>query len=282
MATLKKDLNITGKTLMAGQACSVSLFPSESGEIKFFVQGCENSVIADAFNVASTDNCVALANQNCKVMLVEHFMAACAFAGIDSLDVCLSFFEMPILDGSALPWFELFNEAGVSETQENSIEIKEPICYSNKKSSIAILPAEEFKITYCINFNHPDLNNRWVDFSFDMDKKQILEARTFGYLKDLEKFQKMGIALGAGIENTVGLTDNGYTTELRSEYEPIKHKILDIIGDLNLMPFNPLDLKAHIIAKEAGHKSHVEMAKKLKQYLCQIRHCERSEAIQEM
>ncbi len=70
----------------------------------------------------------------------------------------------------------------------------------------------------------------------------IIEARTFGYLKDLEKFQQMGLAQGVDINNTVGLTNDGYTTDLRSEFEPIKHKILDLIGDLNLLPFNPLNL----------------------------------------
>jgi len=264
MTTIKKEINITGKTLMTGKECSATILPSKEKGIRFFVQGYEKSVTASPFNVVSTENCTVLGNENCKIMLVEHFMAACAFTGVNSLDVCLSYFEMPILDGSSLKWFELFDEAGVEETITNqSLEIKEPIFYSENRTTIAVIPAEEFKITYCIDFNHPDLKNKWINWKLSENKMQIIESRTFGYLKDLEKFQQMGLALGVGPENFIGLTDTGYTTELRSEYEPIKHKILDLIGDLNLLSFNPLNLKAHIIAKEAGHKSHVELAKKL-------------------
>lgn len=274
MTTLKKGANISGITLMTGKECSVTVFPSNEKGIRFFLQGSEKPVLASPFNVVSTDNCTVLANETTKIMLVEHFMAACAFAGIDSLDVCLSFFEMPILDGSSLKWIELFQEAGIEENSCcNGKELKESVYYSDERTCIAVLPAEEFKITYCINFDHPDLKNRWMSFDLSQDKNRIIEARTFGYLKDLERFQQLGLAQGVSVENTVGLTEEGYTTELRSEYEPLKHKILDLIGDLNLLSINPLSLKAHIIAKDAGHKSHVELAKKLstlmEKQLCQ-------------
>lgn len=264
MPTLLKEINISGKALMSGKESTVNLFPSNEKGIRFFIHGCDKPVEANPFNVVSTDNCTVLGNESCKVVLVEHFMAACAFAGIDSLDVCLSMPEMPILDGSTLKWYELFNEAGIGGNPDNTaINIYEPVYYSENNTNIAVLPAEEFKITYCVNFYHPDLQNKWLSFDLTQDKMNIIEARTFGYLKDLEKFQQMGLAQGVDINNTVGLTNDGYTTDLRSEFEPIKHKILDLIGDLNLLPFNPLNLKAHIIAKEAGHKSHVEIAKKI-------------------
>ena len=105
---------------------------------------------------------------------------------------------------------------------------------------------------------------RWVNLDLDKNLNEIVEARTFGYLKDLERFQAAGYSKGVTIENTVGLTDNGYTTSLRSEFEPAKHKILDIIGDLYLSGFNPLYLNANIIVKEAGHGYHVEASKMLK------------------
>lgn len=264
MTTINTEINISGNALMTGQECTVSIFPSEARGIRFFLKGAEKPVLASPFNVASTDNCTVLANENCKIMLVEHFMAACAFANVDSLDVCLSYPELPIFDGSALKWVELFKEAGIDEKNTvASIELEEPVFYSNDKTTIAVIPDTNFKITYCIDFEHPDLKNRWLSMEINQDSTQIIEARTFGYLKDLEKFQQMGLAQGVTIENTIGLTETGYTTELRSEYEPLKHKILDLIGDLNLLPFNPLDLKAHIIAKEAGHKSHVELARKI-------------------
>ena len=97
---------------------------------------------------------------------------------------------------------------------------------------------------------------------------EIIEARTFGYLSDLEKFQAMGYSKGVTIDNTVGLKDDGtYTVPLRSEFEPVKHKILDIIGDLYLTGYNPLKMRANILVKEAGHGYHIQCAKLLKQAL---------------
>lgn len=275
MATLKKEITISGKGLMGGKECNVTLFPSKEKGIRFFVKGCDEAIVADCQNVVSTENCVVIANNSSKVILIEHFMAACAFANIDALDICLSNEELPILDGSSWQWYQLFNQAGIESAIENkNIEITEPLFYSNEKSSLAILPSNsDLKITYCINFDHPELQNKWLSFDFNQNKNEIIEARTFGYLKDLENYQKMGLALGVTEENTIGLTDSGYTTELRSEFEPIKHKILDLIGDLNLSGINPLQLKAHIIAKEAGHKSHVELSKEIQKYMeCKLCH----------
>ena len=96
---------------------------------------------------------------------------------------------------------------------------------------------------------------------------EIIEARTFGFYKDLKKYQLLGFAKGVNVDNTVGLTDEGYTTKLRSEKEPVKHKILDLIGDLYLTGVNPLDMKCQILAKEAGHAVHIKTAKILKDKL---------------
>ncbi len=261
LKTIRQEINISGIGLMRGLECNVNIFPSQEKGIKFYTSDAKTPVIADCQNIISTDNCVVLGNsENAKVVLVEHFMAACAFWGIDSLDVCIDSPELPILDGSSLEWSKLFEENS-ENTEIKETNFAKPIGISNNNFDIALIPAEGFKITYCVNFDHPDLKNRWISLDLEQDKIQILEARTFGYLKDLEKFQKAGMALGVTPENTVGLTDEGYTTDLRSEFEPVKHKILDLIGDLYLSGYNPLGFKAHIIAKDAGHKIHTEFAK---------------------
>ena len=155
------------------------------------------------------------------------------------------------------------------DTLEGSVnKLKDVVTFEKDNSLIVLTPSENpTTITYCVNFNHPDLNNRWVNLELGKNLKEIVEARTFGYLKDLEKFQAMGYSKGVSIDNTVGLTQDGYTTTLRSQYEPAKHKILDIIGDLYLTGYNPLKINANIIVKEAGHAYHCQTAKILKQKL---------------
>ena len=117
MATLKKMINISGKTLMSGQESSVTLFPSKEKGIRFFVRGSQQPIEAIPSNVISTDNCVVLGNTKSQIMLVEHFMAACAFAGIDSLDVSVASSEMPVFDGSSLKWYEQFVLTGIEEEE---------------------------------------------------------------------------------------------------------------------------------------------------------------------
>ncbi len=263
MKTVSKEIKISGKGLMSGLDCNVNIFPSGEKGIKFYVSAAKTPVIAGYKNVVSTDNCVTLANsENTRVTLVEHFMGACAFAGIDSLDVCVDSPELPILDGSSMEWYSHFMDAGTdSGSDTEQVCFEKPLAVADNKTNLALIPADELQITYCVNFNHPELGNRYTVFDLSQDKARIIEARTFGFLKDLEKFRQAGMALGVNHENTVGLTEDGYTTELRSEFEPIKHKILDLIGDLYLTGLNPLDFKAHIIAKNAGHKTHVQFAK---------------------
>lgn len=279
MTTILNKIEITGNTLMKNRQSTVKIFPSDEGKIRFFVEGSTDSIVLDVDNVDNTNHCVVLGRKRNKIMLVEHFSAACAFCGINSLDVHVSKSEMPVLDGSAREWIKLFKQAGI-EQPENPKKIQpdyytviEPLYYLNGKTFLAILPDDEFNITYAVNYDHPELRGKWVSYNSKTIRENIDEvagARTFGFLKDLKKFQLFGFARGVTYENTVGLDGNGYTVELRSENEPIKHKILDLIGDLNLTGVNPLNLKAQIIAKEAGHAVHVKVAKVLKEKLVKI------------
>lgn len=250
----------------------LTIKPSNKKGIRFFIG--DGEVEATVNNVVSTEHCVVLADvasgAKHKIALVEHFMAACAICEIDALDVYFESqgFEMPIFDGSAKVWVEEFNKVGFIGDSEPIKKLNETVTFAKDHSSIVLIPSENSTtITYSVNFNHPDLNNRWVNLNQETNLNEIIEARTFGYLKDLEKFQAAGYSKGVTIENTVGLTDDGYTTQLRSTYEPAKHKILDIIGDLYLTGYNPLKINANILVKEAGHQYHCAIAKNLKQIL---------------
>ena len=272
MITLKKEIKISGNGLMKNKPCTVRFVPSKTGKIRYFITDGE-PFEATVENVVATDHCVVLGANRKKAMLTEHLSAALAFCQIDSLDIYMDEMEVPILDGSSKQWVELFKSAGIDKPffeKPKYYTVSKPVYYLNGKTSLVILPSDELYISYAVNYDHKDLTRSWVAYN---PKKQdeIVEARTFGFYKDLKKFQMLGFAQGVTIDNTLGLTDEGYTSDPRSEQEPIKHKILDLIGDLYLTGVNPLNLKCQILVKEAGHAVHVKTAKMLKEKLVEYK-----------
>lgn len=269
--TLKKEIRITGNGLMKNKPCEVVIKPSTSGKIRYFVKG-EDSFVADVNNVLATDHCVVLGNKKSKAMLTEHLTAALAFCHIDSVDIYMSEEEVPILDGSSKVWVEEFKKAGIDKPllyKPKQYTVSEPVYYLNGKTSLVILPDKELFMSYAVNYDHPQEVRRFVNYN-PKNPDEIIEARTFGFYKDLAKFQALGFANGVTVDNTVGLKDEGYTTELRSELEPVKHKILDLLGDFNLTGVSPLNMRAQILVKEAGHAVHCKVAQMLKNKLVKI------------
>ncbi len=290
MTTIKKEISITGNGLMKNKPCTVKFVTSKEGKIRYFIGNAEpfEGLVE---NVLATDHCVVMgkntSDNNLKIMdkigkggkkknsamLTEHLSAALAFCGIDSIDIYMDETEVPALDGSSKQWVELFKKAGIDKPffeKPKYYTVKEPVYYLNGKTSLVILPADELYISYAVNYDHKDLTRRWVAYN-PKNQEEIIEARTFGFYKDLKKYQMLGFAQGVNIENTLGLTDDGYTSDPRSENEPIKHKILDLIGDLYLTGVNPLNLKCQILVKEAGHAVHVKTAKMLKDKLIECK-----------
>lgn len=272
MITLKKEIKISGNGLMKNKPCEVTFKPSETGQIRYFIKDGK-PFIGNVDNVISTQHCIVLGNKDSHVMLTEHLTAALAFCSIDSVDIYMSEEETPILDGSSKLWVEAFKKAGTTKTlfsKEKQYTVSEPVYYLNGKTSLVILPDKELFISYAVNYAHPGLERKFINYN-PQNKQEIIEARTFGFYHDLKKFQMLGFARGANIDNTLGFMDDGsYTTKLRSEDEPIKHKLLDLVGDLYLTGINPLNLKCQILAKEAGHAVHIKTAKMLKDKLIEI------------
>lgn len=278
MVTIKSEIKTSGRSLMKNLQCEVVIKPSRGGKIRIFSKGADVCFNAEIENLHSTDHCVTLCSKEhrtllgdykYKAMLCEHFMAACAICKIDSIDVYLSETEFPVFDGSSKVWVELFRNAGIEGVNNDLYTVSEPVYYLNGKTSMVILPDKDLYISYAVNYDHPDLRKRWVSVDFK-NLNEIIEARTFGFYKDLKKFQMLGFAKGVTIDNTVGLKDDGYTTELRSELEPVKHKILDLFGDLYLTGVSPLNMRAQILVKEAGHAVHTKVAGILKNKLVKI------------
>ena len=264
MTTLKKETQITGNGLMKNKPCNVKFIPSKEGKIRYFICGNE-PFEATADNVLATDHCVVMGkNKKNSAMLTEHLSAALSFCGIDSIDIYMDETEVPALDGSSKEWVELFKKAGIEKhlfEKPKYYTVKEPVYYLNGKTSLVILPSDELYISYAVNYDHKDLTRRWTCYN-PKNQQEIIEARTFGFYKDLKKYQMLGFAQGVTVENTLGLTDEGYTSNPRSENEPI--------GDLYLTGINPLNLKCQILVKEAGHAVHVKVAKMLKDKLIEV------------
>ena len=264
MGTIKQEVTLKSVALMTGAPSEARVCPSDKKGLRFHFN--EKVIEANIDNVVSTEHCTVIGNAEIKVMLIEHFMAACAICGIDSLDVYLTHFELPILGGGAKEWVDAFKNAGIVDADNRKYSVKEGVWYLNGKTHLVVLPSDALNVTYGVNFKHKDLKNRWV--SLNIEKlNEVIEARTFGYLNELEMLQKAGYGRGASLENTLGLTDDGYTAELKSEFEPVKHKILDLIGDFYLAGCNLLNFKGEIIVKEAGHTVHTIVAKMLKDKL---------------
>lgn len=271
MITVKKEISISGNGLMKNKPCTVTFKPSKEGKIRYFVKDNE-PFDACVDNVISTDHCVTVGKGKGRAMLEEHLSAALALCEIDAVDIYMTEEEVPILDGSSKEWVELFKSAGIDKPllyRPKKYTVSEPVYYLNGKTSLVILPDKDLRITYAVNYDHPDLKNRWVTMD-NKNLEEIIEARTFGFYKDLKKYQMLGFAKGVTIDNTVGLKDIGFTTELRSKDEPIKHKILDLIGDLYLAGVSPLNLRAQILVKEAGHAVHTKVAQVLKTKLIKL------------
>lgn len=270
--TIKNEIKISGNGLMKNKLCDVILKPSHTGLIRYFIKDNE-PFEANVENVLATDHCVVLGNKKAKAMLTEHLTAALAFCHVDSVDIYMSEEEVPILDGSSLKWVEAIKKVGTTESffsKRKFYTVKEPVYYLNGKTSLIILPSDDLFMSYAVNYDHSDLKKRFVNYN-SKNQYEIIEARTFGFYRDLKKYQMLGFAQGANIDNTLGFMDDGtYSVELRSELEPIKHKMLDLVGDLYLTGVNPLNLRCQILAKEAGHAVHVKTAKVLKDKIVEV------------
>ncbi len=261
-------VSVSGIGLIAGQPVTAEISLAEPGHgIVFYIDGV-SSIAARFESVVDLDRGVTLVSVEGKTLsIVEHFLCAASMAGLSDLKVSVSGApELPILDGSAQGWLEVFAPLGVSNKPQPDIVLNQSVFYRHSDDScIYAIPDTHFKVTYSVDFDHPTLKNQWVRWDSQMDASEtVASSVTFGYLKELPALQARGLARGVTLENSLGITDEGeYTRPLKHESEPIYHKILDLIGDLTLSGVNPLTLKAHVFAVNAGHSSHVPFAQRL-------------------
>jgi len=248
---------LSGTGLHTGKACSVTFKPAAPGSgIRFLRGGKSVADLRDARpHLQDGLRCSALGEGERRILTVEHVLACLNGLGITNLDVEVEGPELPGLDGSALPFARLFQELGLVEQRipADVYRVKEPIVCYDKLKSIAIYPAEEFSVSYVLDYEHPHLKDQKVDFSLGPETfvKEIAPARTFCTEKEARELPKMGFGLGADADNTLIVRDDGsHRTGMRFQDECARHKVLDILGDLMLLGY---PVVGRVVGLRSGH-----------------------------
>jgi UDP-3-O-[3-hydroxymyristoyl] N-acetylglucosamine deacetylase len=246
--TINKMVKARGVGIHSGKQVNLTLIPAkvDHGVVFKRMDAGGKEVHAHSAFVNEVVLSTGLESQGVKVSTVEHLMSALSALGIDNVMVELDSFEVPIMDGSSAAFIFLIQSAGITEQDapKRFIVIKDTVRVENGESWAQVGPHNGFKVTLEIDFKHKKVKESGqklsIDFSEQSYLKEISRARTFGYLRDVETLQKQNLALGASIDNAIALTDDDILNEdgLRFHNEFVKHKVLDIVGDLFLLGSN--------------------------------------------
>jgi UDP-3-O-[3-hydroxymyristoyl] N-acetylglucosamine deacetylase len=265
--TIQKTVEVEGIALHTGDRVRMRLTPAEPGTGVRFVRTDRGDAEIPArleFQAPSFYSTV-LRRGEVSVGTVEHLMAAVSALLVDDLRIELNGPEVPILDGSSGPFVDLIASAGLAElpAQRDYLTLTRPIRLTYEDKRIAAYPCREFRVTYGIDFEHPLLGHQELSVSlWDMNAfaEKIAPARTFTFEKDVEALRGRGLALGGSLDNAIVLGGDGILNEqkLRFPDEFVRHKILDLTGDLSLVG---RAVRAHVVAYRAGHDMHLRLAR---------------------
>jgi UDP-3-O-[3-hydroxymyristoyl] N-acetylglucosamine deacetylase len=266
--TIQKPVSARGIGLHHGVAVSVNILPAPAGTgIVFHRTDLKNFEIPASFRyVARVSYATSLMRQSVLISTTEHLLSALYSMGVTNAVVEIDNLEVPILDGSSLPWIALLAEAGVKEQrrQKRYLRIRREVSVEGNGKRITILPSDKFEFDCDVYFEHPMVGRQKFNFQLTPEKyaTEIAPARTFGFEQELDQMRNMGLIRGASLENAVCFTRDGVLNPegLRFPNEPVRHKVLDLIGDLALIGRPML---GHVIAERAGHAMHVALVSKI-------------------
>ncbi|XID76109.1 UDP-3-O-acyl-N-acetylglucosamine deacetylase [Alkanindiges sp. WGS2144] len=257
--TIKKIIRASGTGLHSGKDVFINFLPHDiDGGIVFrridLMPPVE--IPASALLVQETMMSSNLVQGEVRIGTVEHLMSALAGMGIDNIIIEVSAPEIPIMDGSAGPFIYLLQQAGLQEQEaaKKYIRIIQPVEVTVDDKRAAFLPHNGFVVRFTIDFDHPAFSDEYktaeVDFSTTSFIEEISQARTFGFMRDLEYLRQHNLALGASLENAIAVDEHGIVNSegLRFSDEFVRHKMLDAIGDLYLIGHS-------IIGRFEGYKS---------------------------
>ena len=259
-STIQKEVHFSGVGVHSGKKVDLLLRPSSSGEIIFCRTDLDNLELALDPKKIETKSSTYLVSEECKIQTLEHLLAVLYMLGIDSLIIEINGDEIPIMDGSASPFVQAILSAGIMSLPERkkSIKIIKSSFLEEKDAAFSFSPDSGFKITYSIEYDHPAIQRQELSLSLNLENfiKEVAPARTFGFLKDVPALRSQGLAAGGSLDNAVVLDEKSVISgPLRYPDEFVRHKILDLIGDLSLMG-SPLT--GHFKAHKAGHSLHLK------------------------
>ena len=265
--TVASRVTSTGIGLHSGRDVTVALNPAPSGSgIVFMRTDLPGSpqVAAYAGNVTNTMRATTLEQGEAKVFTVEHLLAALHALGVDNCLIEISSVEPPVGDGSSLPFTTLIEAAGVrqlTELRRPPVVVKETLMVRYPDKFITILPYDGFRITFTSINPHPLLGVQFGDYEItpDVFARELAPARTIGFMHEVEALKAQGLALGGSLDNAVVYDDDKCLTPLRFPDELVRHKILDVIGDLALAG----RIRGHVIAVKSSHALNTALAKEI-------------------
>jgi UDP-3-O-[3-hydroxymyristoyl] N-acetylglucosamine deacetylase / 3-hydroxyacyl-[acyl-carrier-protein] dehydratase len=295
--TIKKPVSLSGIGLHTGGQATIIFKPAPINHgVTFIRTDLENcpEIPADIDHVVDLQRGTTLGLGKVKVHTVEHVLAAIAGLQIDNMKIELSNSEPPAGDGSAWPYVQALLEAGIAEqdAHKNFLEIEHPIAYTEKERGvdIVVVPSDRMRITFMVDYKNPALGTQYTSL-VDLDEEFVEEfskARTFCFLTEVESLLDAGLIKGGGLDSAIVIIDEELSQEkiqrlrntlkvdtpifagktgilndtpLRYYNEPVRHKALDLLGDLFLIG---VPLKAHILAARSGHAANVALARKIR------------------
>jgi len=273
--TIQQAVTLKGKGIHTAQEASVTFRPlaADMGVIFQRVDLPDKPMIkADinsALSVKKHARRTTIGGQGVEVHTIEHVMAVFSCLGVDNVLVEISGAELPGMDGSAYPYVEAIKKAGLVEqgAARRTFKVTAPLFVDDERSSIVVVPAQDFRISYTLSYDHPLVGDQYLELKIDAEtfEKEVAPARTFCLFEEASQLMKDGMGKGANYDNTLVVSKDGIVKNtLRFPDEFIRHKILDLIGDLTLLG---MPLKGHVIAIKSGHTMNMRLVQKMKDQL---------------
>ncbi|MDE0314459.1 MAG: UDP-3-O-acyl-N-acetylglucosamine deacetylase [Candidatus Poribacteria bacterium] len=265
--TLQSEVTISGKGLMLGEPVELKIkpAPTDSGIVfqRIDLSGSSEVKVCPENWTEVLPRCTSLQHGGTTISSIEHLLSALAGLRIDNAKVELNAQEAPGLDGSALPYVTKIQEVGLKQLDapRRFIEVSEPFAICDGNKQLIFLPSDTFEVTFA--YDHPNTEPQFATWDMTADNyiSEIAPARSFCFEAEIEALQSLGIGKGASYENVVVVKADGQTSsELRFKDEFVRHKTLDLIGDLYLAGHLP---KAQVIAMRTGHTFHAQFVQAL-------------------